>query len=216
MSIAQECSVPNCNGAGKPSTTGKRYFHKGLCNKHYLRQSRGQELDMVSTRDARHAIIVDGYAKIPIGKNAKHGYAIVDIDNCWLDKYKWTHGGHGYARSEIGNISVRMHHLIIGTPTGGLVIDHINRNRMDNRRSNLRIITPTQNTMNSGVSSNSSTGYKGVYKESRKNRPPFKSQILSNGKFTYIGSFHNAEDAARAYDTKAKELNGEFAYLNFP
>lgn len=95
-------------------------------------------------------------------------------------------------------------------PNQELVVDHINRNPFDNRRSNLRIITKLQNCYNK--SPRYSYRYKGIHKRGNK----WKAHMVYRRKNVYIGYFNTAEEAARAYDTKAKELFGEFAYLNFP
>ena len=93
-----------------------------------------------------------------------------------------------------------------------IYIDHIDRDKLNNQKSNLRIATPHQSSFNRERSRNS-TGYKGVF-EIRENI--FRSAISYERKFIYLGAFTSSEDAARAYDKKAKELFGEFASLNFP
>lgn len=92
-------------------------------------------------------------------------------------------------------------------------IDHINRNRDDNRIDNLREATHAQNTRNKkpqGV-----VPYKGVYLTPKCNYR-YRAEIKSNGKKTRLGKFESAVVAALAYDKAAKELYGEFARLNFP
>lgn len=91
------------------------------------------------------------------------------------------------------------------------MVDHKNRDPLDNRRENLRICTPQQNCFNRNMSSRNVTGYKGVQAV-----PPFKVTISVNGKRKSIGSYNTAEEAARAYDKVAKKYYGEFASLNFP
>jgi hypothetical protein len=94
-----------------------------------------------------------------------------------------------------------------------LVIDHINNNPCDNRRSNLRLATITQNNRNKrsrgGVSK-----YKGVVYRAHKKL--WVARISVNGKRKYIKSCKSEIDAAKAYDLAAKKYYGEFAYLNFP
>jgi len=93
-------------------------------------------------------------------------------------------------------------------------VDHINGNPLDNRKSNLRICTHAENSNNTGPRKNNTSGYKGVYWAKRNKR--WLAQITHNGKQVYIGHYKDKEEAARAYDAKAKEFQGEFAYLNFP
>lgn len=90
------------------------------------------------------------------------------------------------------------------------MVDHINGNKLDNRKSNLRICTDAENARNS---SKKSGNFKGVQWRSDKHK--FRARIMDNGKEIFIGYFTNEIEAAKAYDTKAKELFGEFARLNF-
>lgn len=97
--------------------------------------------------------------------------------------------------------------------TGWELVDHVNGDGLDNRRSNLRQATPAQNACNRGLSSNNTSGFKGVYR-SRGGR--WLAQIQFKKKLTFLGSHETREEAARAYDAAARELHGEFARLNFP
>lgn len=91
-------------------------------------------------------------------------------------------------------------------PEGDL--DHINRNRADNRLSNLREATRTQNLRNSSIRSNNTSGYKGVTWVSEKGK--WRAQIFNSYKIHHLGYFDDIEKAAQAYDCKARELFGEF------
>jgi hypothetical protein len=98
-------------------------------------------------------------------------------------------------------------------------IDHIDRDPLNNRIENLRECTGAQNQGNRTINKNNKSGYKGVKKtpkhlETKNNI--FSSRVIKDRKAYYCGVFKTAEDAARAYDHKAKELFGEFACLNFP
>jgi len=103
-----------------------------------------------------------------------------------------------------------MHNLIMGTK----LVDHKNGNGLDNQKNNLRNCTNQQNHMNRRPKKNCTSKFKGVcrFKKDLK----WTAVIKFNRKQIYIGIFGNEEDAAKAYDKKAKELFGEFAYLNFP
>lgn len=93
-------------------------------------------------------------------------------------------------------------------------IDHINRVRHDNRLCNLREATHSQNMANHAIRSTNKTGFKGVYFD--KFCGKYRATCSVDGKRFYLGSFNTVEEAAIAYDEKAKELQGEFAVLNFP
>lgn len=100
-----------------------------------------------------------------------------------------------------------MHRVILCAPQG-VKVDHRNRDSLDNQRGNLRLATNSQNAANSVHRPNRS-GYRGVY--------------LMQGRYwyvwiggAYVGSFPDAESAARAYDDAARARYGEFARVNFP
>jgi hypothetical protein len=106
---------------------------------------------------------------------------------------------------------VRLHHYILDA-VEGVPVDHKDGNGLDNRRSNLRLATHSQNGCNRRAPKNNRSGYKGVSFESA--RGQWKAKICSGGKQRHLGLFPTAEDAARAYDSAAIELHGEFAHLN--
>jgi hypothetical protein len=120
-----------------------------------------------------------------------------------------------YVTSRIGfGLSGRvilLHRLLLECPPDKIV-DHRNRDGLDNRRSNLRIATKSTNMMNS-ARRKSSTGFRGV---KSMDRGDFMCQCGFNGRKIYGGRHATAEDAARAYDRLAIDLHGEFAVLNFP
>jgi len=138
---------------------------------------------------------------------------------------KWyahkTCAGSGYY-AFAGDHRKSMHRVIMDPPKG-MDIDHINGNTLDNRKENLRICTRSQNSQNRKLRSDSASGYKGVYKHKARNlKKPFEAYIgdsetsYPSTKHINLGCYTTAEEAARARDKKAKELHGEFAYLNFP
>lgn len=105
-----------------------------------------------------------------------------------------------------------MHRFILNAAKGEKV-DHRNINGLDNREENLRMCTTSQNMANSRKHINSASKYKGVCPN--KLQGGWYSTICCDGKRKRLGSFETQEEAARAYDKKAKELFGEFANLNF-
>lgn len=182
---------------------------KGYCVRHYQQvQKHGKITDITPSRfEKRPAIIEGDIAKIPLGINAKDGYATVDRADAWLAKYQWYKNHYGYAVSDTLGKSKGMHRIILEVPDG-LDADHIDRNRLNNRRSNLRIATRGQNLHNKTKLCTNTTGYKGVCYD--KSRGKYMATI--NGR--YIGRYPTPEQAAQAYNIKAKELHGEFALLN--
>jgi hypothetical protein len=155
------------------------------------------------------------------GKKGIGKFAIVDDEDFEeLNKHRWSINGMGYACRgvNLGHGKVKplfMHREIAGTPKG-MNTDHINGDKLNNQKSNLRICTSSQNHLNRDKQSTNTTGYKGVsirkiYKYKR-----FRAHITVNYRQYDIGFYHTAIEAARAYDAKAKEHFGEFARLNFP
>lgn len=105
---------------------------------------------------------------------------------------------------------VAPHRLLLDAP----LIDHINRDPMDNRKINLRPASYIQNSWNQGIRKNNTSGFKGVHKRKDQNR--YRAKINVSGQQINLGSFVNPIDAAKAYDAAAREYYGEFAWLNFP
>ena len=127
----------------------------------------------------------------------------------------FINGRRFYAGTTIEGRRVMMHHLIMGK-FPNLTIDHRNRNGLDNRRSNLRIATYTQNAQNSTKAiRNTKSKYKGVA-FAKGSIKKWRSEIRVNGKKIYIGWYETEIEAARAYDKAALEHFGEFACVNFP
>ena len=106
-----------------------------------------------------------------------------------------------------------MHRLILGAPEG-LIVDHRNRNPLDNRRSNLRLCTVAQNRCNCPPERQRISGitFKGVTAANGR----FTARIAKGGRQIYVGRYDTQEQAARAYDAMARLHFGEFAFLNFP
>jgi hypothetical protein len=149
-------------------------------------------------------------------KLTKGEFAIVDDQDFeWLNQCKWQYC-HGYACRKLGKTTISMQRFIMVTPKG-LETDHVNGNKLDNRRTNLRICTHQENHRNTSKQSNNKSGYKGVswHYDKRKNWGKWKVAITVNKRKIFIGYFSNKLEAAKAYDCKAKELFGDFARLNF-
>jgi hypothetical protein len=109
-------------------------------------------------------------------------------------------------------VRIYMHRFIIDTDAE--MVDHHNRNGLHNYKSNLRPCNRAQNVVNSKKLKNCSSIYKGVSKN--KTCKTFTSCIYKDKKPISLGNYYDEIEAAKAYDTKAKELYGEFARLNFP
>jgi hypothetical protein len=108
-----------------------------------------------------------------------------------------------------GQVTQKIHTHLTGWP----LVDHINGNGLDNRRSNLRPATKAENNRNKRRYRNSTSGFKGV---SQRGNGRWRAYIYVNGRRVGLGDHATAEAAARAYDAAAPVHHGEFARLNMP
>ncbi len=147
------------------------------------------------------------------------------VDDCdfdYLNQWKWRWVKHrdstGYAvrnRPRPSRKVIHLHHEVAtraGLPLDKL-IDHKDRDGLNNSRSNLRSATPSQNSCNRALRKDSRTGRKGVSFD--KGRGKWFAKIQFNGRQHFLGRFATLEAASDAYDAAALKLHGEFACLNF-
>jgi hypothetical protein len=137
-----------------------------------------------------------------------------DEDYEWLNQWKWWFNSRGYAHRIIYENGkqkghIYMHRLILNTPSD-LDVDHINHDGLDNRRSNLRQCTRSQNLANQKMRKINTSGKKGV--SWHKTNKKWSANIGFNHKLIHIGYFDNICDASIAYKNKAHELYGDFIY----
>lgn len=138
------------------------------------------------------------------------GFALVSPeDEQRVSEHIWLLTTGGYALS---TTNVLMHRLIAGDPEGE-VVDHMNGSRTDNRRENLRVCSQQMNMCNTRRPKKK---LRGVSIDKRQNPPAIRSDIAVKGKRIALGTFPSEVEAARAYDSAARQLHGEFATLNFP
>lgn len=149
--------------------------------------------------------------KIKVNNKNNNVYALVDDDDYEkLSKHTWLLTIYGYARSMIkvdGKYKNTAMHRLIMKAKKGMFLDHINGNKLDNRKENLRFCSLSQNNCNRRLRSDNTSGYKGVTL-----RPNGVWQAKVSRR--YIGTFQTKEEAARAYNEEAKKLFGEFCRLN--
>jgi hypothetical protein len=152
-------------------------------------------------------------AEIPLSKGK---VAIVDDELYeYLSQWKWFYHKNGYAmRSyrENGKYKKeRMHRSVLRAPDG-YDVDHINGDKLDNRKSNLRSATRSQNNYNKSVQRNTTSGFKGVSWSKQRNK--WRSRIFVDKREMHLGFFEYKIDAAMAYNEAALKYHASFANLN--
>lgn len=125
----------------------------------------------------------------------------------------------GYAqRSLPGGKKLHLARLVIGDPPKGFEIDHLDQNKLNNRRQNLRIVEHSVNMKNRTCirmkdgKPYGKSKYKGVTYHKRNKK--WYAQITVKGKNHYLGYYNNEEDAAEVYNKTAEKLFGEFSAPN--
>lgn len=129
-----------------------------------------------------------------------------------MGQTKTNQGYVGFSRKAKGKTSYyKLHRLILGVEDESVFVDHINRDRFDNRESNLRIATRSQNAYNGSKYKGTINTLKGVRKTSS---GKYECNIRANGKTIYLGTFLTELEAAKVYDENARLYHGEFAATN--
>jgi hypothetical protein len=140
-------------------------------------------------------------------------YRVKELNWCISGSGKWFYAVH-YEKVGPGKTKkMYMHRFIMGEPAGKLV-DHHNNKTLDNRRTNLRIASYSENNSNRPKKKNTSSQYIGVHLNKKTGK--WVAQIRIGGKNAHLGTFACEIDAARAYDSMARKYRGEFASINFP
>jgi hypothetical protein len=144
-----------------------------------------------------------------------------DEDYEWLSQWSWfasrSRGAIWYAKRGVkradGSWTTTYMHIEI---TGIKGTDHVNRDGLNNQRSNIRAATGTQQIANTGRRSDNTSGFRGVYRNNGRWGKPWFAKLVEGGHQVHLGFFNDSEDAGRAYDAAAIKHFGEFACLNFP
>ena|ERR1035437_5844174 len=158
--------------------------------------------------------------KIPLSQNK---FATIDAEDFQrVNQFKWTVSKLGYPQAIINSYkkgqkhnkiltSIYLHRLILNFPKQSM--DHIDNNKLNCQKSNLRLCTQKQNARNQSIKSSNTSGYKGVSWSKTMNK--WEARINPDYKAMVLGYFNNKVSAAIAYDEAAKKHFGEFARTNF-
>jgi len=145
-------------------------------------------------------ILFDAMAEIEIDK----------IDLSFVQNYSWRMTHNGYIVGAAGKYRTRFLHVIIAERAGlntANEIDHVDGNPLNNQRDNLRPATRKQNSRNSKIPINNTSGYKGVYRCQNK----WRAIIRVDGKCIHIGYYDFAKQAHLYYCIAAIKYFGKFA-----
>jgi hypothetical protein len=198
--------------------TIKRLITNGFCGIKAGRFGVGSTASALTTSDRRRitmakrvvrSIRIEGnIAYVPLTK----GYeAIIDAADAEIvGQFNWhviCHPTVIYAARNIGKSVIALHRVLIGPPLG-FQVDHIDGNGLNNIRSNLRLATPSQNTCNSRRNRLNTSGFKGVRRETGRDR--WRAQIQVNKIKMDLGMFESPEAAYAAYCAASERFHGEY------
>jgi hypothetical protein len=166
----------------------------------------------LNRKTLRPVILKDDHAEVLVlDKDGTLIVSFIDLED--VDKVKhrnWSIGSGGYPIASENYKHIRIHRLVMKPPQG-MVVDHIDGDKLDNRKSNLRICTQQENKF-ARHAVDAKSGYKGVYYQKGNGR--WWASVQARCHIYHLGRFDSAEKAALAYNDKALELFGEFAVLN--
>lgn len=191
-----------CEVCGRYSRKKLKADGKVVCNKHYRQFKKYgcfKDSSSRTPRDKNNITIVGDIAYIDLYDKQYNiiAKAIIDTDDVDKVKYiKWRLNGNGYVYNN-SNASTFLHRRILDCNT---LVDHVNGNRLDNRKCNLRIATQSQNQMN--------VNYRGVYEHNNS----WLAKIKLHQKQMYLGTFPYKEEALYARWYAEQLVFKEFAY----
>lgn len=187
-----------------------------LCSKHYHQVYKYNQVMDTSSKnyyENNEIILKDDYAEIIILNNTykEKGKCLISLDKIDLIKnIKWRINSNGYVcgLTKDGK-EVLIHHLIISNIPSDKEVDHKNRNKLDNRNNNLRIVNRIQNNENRGIHKNNTSGVTGVCWKSQRNK--WRAYIWVNKKMIELGLYKNIEDAIKIRQEAEIKYFGEYA-----
>ncbi|SFG10382.1 HNH endonuclease [Sporolactobacillus nakayamae] len=194
------CIVTWCDNKSHPSGSG-------YCRRHYDQiRKYGKVLNERNAHNKNQIEFHDDVADLILRNNDGNvvAKALIDIEDIRLvSKYKWSLKDNGYVRTVIKGKTVYLHRLLTAAKSGD-EIDHINLNKLDNRKKNLRFCTHEQNCWNRFSVNH------GVSKLKRNLRKPFIATITVRGKSIWLGYYATLHEATVARAKAEEKYHKEF------
>lgn len=199
----KKCSVDGCSG---------KHHAKGYCSAHYGQILKYGYIKKKYIRQFKNDVITkEDYAELILRdiNGNETGRTLVDKDD--LEKatqYTWSLHSGGYARCMHKGKTTYLHRVILGLNEEDKEVDHINRNKLDNRKANLRVCEHWVNASNKGVKNEN--GYLGVRNTKRNLKKPFIARIIRNKKLYELGYFETKREAIEARLKAQERLDRKF------
>lgn len=203
MKEKKVCKVCGCDNKARAC---------GYCAKHYQQVRRNGKVTRVNFKKTNDIIYYNDYAELI--SNDKYGNEVgrIQIDLEDVDKvknYKWGISCGNYIKGKINGKQILLHRFIMGVVDNKEVdVDHIDGNPFNNRKSNLRVCSHTENMRNQKQSKSNTSGRKGVYW--RKDVNKWVAGITVDKKYIHIGYFKTKEEAIEARKKAEAKYFGEF------
>ncbi len=197
------CTIADCDG---------EHVAKGYCAKHYAQWKHHGKIftRTIFTPNAFQIIGALCYITIHDKYGNEKTKTVIDAEDYEKCKnYKWHLDGNGYVVFKSRSRTIYLSKYVFGH---NIKLDHKNRKRLDNRKTNLRPCTRTQNSFNSGLRSDNTSGYRGV--SWNKIKHMWRVRIYAYKKCKYDDYFMDKIEAVKAYNRVAIKYHGEFATLN--
>jgi len=210
----KHCHIEGCKYSQKKIIQGVCHAHYRQVAKYgdiienipnYKPRTRGKGIKKISVRQNTYRYFTD-YVEIELTDRDGNVKAIALADLKEIERikqYRWCHLSNGYAFTRSNGEVHYLHTFLMGKRKGHY-IDHINRNRLDNRKANLRFVTPSQSGMNKSLRSDSTSGITGVTWNKEVNK--WEVRIYLSGIKHHLGKFINKGEAIKA----RKDAEGKF------
>lgn len=219
--MVKKCKIDWCENDSGYDFIDKSGYHihqrlNGFCSRHHSQIKDHGRILLRTNRDKNEYINQGDYFEIILYKN-RSGEKQLEIARTLVDKddldliiqYKWCLS-HGRPATFIKGKNLYLYQLILGKQPRNKEIDHIDNNPLNNRKSNLRIVTRSQNMMNVKTKNNNTSGKTGVH--FRKDRNKWTARIQVDRKQIILGIFKTRQNAVKARKRAELKYFGEFAH----